>query len=148
MNKYRTQEWETKIIEACKDAHSMAHACASIGMNHNTFIVHAKRLGVYTTNQGGKGTNKPKPSIPLSEIIYKGIQPQYRSSNLRVRLIKEGIKEYKCEKCEKVEWMGKPIPLELHHLDGNSHNHLLENLQLLCPNCHTLTDNYGSKNKK
>lgn len=55
----------------------------------------------------------------------------------------------KCEKCgwgEKNEFTNK-IPLQLHHIDGNSLNTKEENLQLLCPNCHSLTQNFGSRNK-
>jgi 5-methylcytosine-specific restriction endonuclease McrA len=65
---------------------------------------------------------------------------------LRERLIDEGYKEYKCERCLLSEWLNGKIPLHLHHKDGNSENHKLENLEILCPNCHCLTDTYGSKN--
>ena len=49
---------------------------------------------------------------------------------------------WKCEKCGLSEWLGKPITLEAHHIDGNRINNTEENLQLLCPNCHSQTDNY------
>ena len=52
----------------------------------------------------------------------------------------------KCENCGLTEWQGKPINLEIHHIDGNHHNNELENIQLLCPNCHSYTDNYCGKN--
>ena len=55
----------------------------------------------------------------------------------------------KCEKCgwgETNETTGK-IPLEIHHIDGDCTNNKMENLQLLCPNCHSLTSNFGSLNK-
>lgn len=71
------------------------------------------------------------------------------SSKLRNRLLKEGLKEHKCERCGRTEWEGEPIPLQLHHINGDRTDNRLENLQLLCPNCHTLTDNYcGRKLKK
>lgn len=54
----------------------------------------------------------------------------------------------KCECCGLEEWMGKPIPLEAHHKDGDELNSTLENLQLLCPNCHAMTDTYKGKNIK
>lgn len=59
-------------------------------------------------------------------------------------------KGYKCDICENTGiHMGKPLTLQLDHIDGNSDNNKLENLRLLCPNCHTQTDTYvgGSKNK-
>lgn len=56
------------------------------------------------------------------------------------------IRGHKCEYCKQELWMGKPIPLEVHHIDGDKLNNTLDNLQLLCPNCHALTENYRGKN--
>lgn len=72
----------------------------------------------------------------------------YQSYKLAKRLIKEGIKESKCECCNLSKWQNKPIPLELHHINGIHSDNRLENLQLLCPNCHALTDSYRGKNIK
>jgi len=55
---------------------------------------------------------------------------------------------HKCMNCGLSKWLDKDIPLELHHEDGDCKNNLITNLKLLCPNCHTFTDNYKSKNKK
>lgn len=55
---------------------------------------------------------------------------------------------YRCECCGTSEWNGVPVPLQLHHKDGNHTNNKLDNLELLCANCHVLTENYGGKNKK
>jgi 5-methylcytosine-specific restriction endonuclease McrA len=46
------------------------------------------------------------------------------------------------------DWQGRPLSLELHHIDGNRQNHLLDNLVILCPNCHSQTDTFRAKNKK
>lgn len=70
----------------------------------------------------------------------------YRGGVLKAELIK--LREHKCESCGLTTWQNQPIPLEAHHIDGDKTNNTLENLQLLCPNCHTLTINYGSKNIK
>jgi hypothetical protein len=67
---------------------------------------------------------------------------------IQKRLINEGIIKPVCEICNISEWLNKPIPLELHHIDGNRHNHFLGNLKLLCPNCHSQTDTFRAKNKK
>lgn len=58
------------------------------------------------------------------------------------------IKEHKCECCGNTEWLGQPIHLQVHHIDGDRTNNTLENLQLLCLNCHSYTPNYGSKNNQ
>lgn len=52
-----------------------------------------------------------------------------------------------CAECGLSEWQGCPIPLDVDHIDGNPENHKLDNIQLLCKNCHALTPTYGAKNK-
>ena len=58
------------------------------------------------------------------------------------------LRGHVCECCGNIEWLGKPIPLQVHHIDGDGINNDLGNLQLLCPNCHALTDNFCGKNQK
>lgn len=69
------------------------------------------------------------------------------SSKLLKKIVKFGIKPYVCECCGLSSWNNKPISLELHHEDGNRRNNKLSNLKILCPNCHSQTDNFRSKNK-
>jgi hypothetical protein len=75
---------------------------------------------------------------------------------------KKGVKKYLlykrgniCEDCGRSEWKCngtnnevKPIPLEIHHMNGNIDDMRLENLKLLCPNCHSFTDNFTYRNSK
>jgi hypothetical protein len=56
------------------------------------------------------------------------------------------IRGHICESCKSTKWMGNPIPLELHHKDGNKYNQSDENIILLCPNCHSFTDTFCGKN--
>ena len=142
---------ETKFIEVCQDSKTMAEAARRLGMHYNTFIRWAKKLNCYTPNQSGKGTKKGQYSSRIStQDILDGKYPDYGTYKLKRRLIQEGYKEDKCELCG---WAQKRnpddefTPCELHHKDGNSRNHLLDNLIILCPNCHSLTDNYRAKNK-
>lgn len=65
------------------------------------------------------------------------------SGTIRNYIIK--IRGYICEECKNIEWRGNPIPLDLHHIDGDDTNNKNENLKLLCKNCHALTDNYCFK---
>ena len=79
-------------------------------------------------------------------IFKKYDAPINNSKILKPKLIK--MRGHKCEICLNSSWLNKPINLEVHHIDGDNTNNELKNLQLLCPNCHSYTDNYGIKNKK
>ena len=67
-----------------------------------------------------------------------------KSANMINALV--ALRGRQCECCKNTEWRGQPIPLEVHHLDGNNLNNIIENLQLLCPNCHSQTENFRNKN--
>lgn len=70
------------------------------------------------------------------------------SKNLKKRLIKEGLKEDKCEMCGiGNEWNGKPLTLQLDHINGDHSDNRLENLRILCPNCHSQTSTWGMKSR-
>ena len=68
-----------------------------------------------------------------------------KTNRSRRRIIID-IRGYCCESCGNSKWMGQPITLELHHIDGNSDNNVSDNLQLLCPNCHSQTETYRAGN--
>jgi hypothetical protein len=82
----------------------------------------------------------------IESKLHKNTKVQ--SHKLRNKLIELGYKENKCELCNISEWMGKPVKLQLHHIDGDHDNNELSNLQILCPNCHSMTDNFGVYNSK
>lgn len=138
------------IIEACENANSMSEAATKFDINFQTFRKYAKQLGVWKTNQCGRCISKPHKEgvgkYPLQDIL-NGKYPYYPSSKLKTRLIREGLKESKCESCDIIDWNGKPLTMQLHHKDGNHYNQALENLEILCPNCHTQTDNHGNKKR-
>ncbi len=68
---------------------------------------------------------------------------------MRRIILRENLIPYKCHICgNDGEWLGQPLTLQLHHIDGNRENNSLSNLMFLCPNCHSQTDNYGGKNVK
>lgn len=67
-----------------------------------------------------------------------------KSANMLNAIVK--LRGHKCECCGNAFWQNQPIPLEVHHIDGDNLNNVLENLQLLCLNCHALTENFRGKN--
>lgn len=134
--------------DACNIAGSMAEAAVILNLHFNSFKKRAIELNCYKPNQPGLGLKKTVAKIPLADIIELGKYPHYQSFKLKNRLINEGIKKNVCETCGCSVWQGKPINMELHHIDGNRQNHRLDNLRLLCPNCHSQTDTFRAKNKK
>ena len=76
---------------------------------------------------------------------YVGVGLQFRANEWTRKLVVEHY-GYHCSSCGISEWNGKPILLEVNHIDGKSKNNILENLELLCPNCHSQTDTYRAKN--
>lgn len=64
------------------------------------------------------------------------------TARLRARLITEGLKPARCERCGLDSWLGEPLPLMLDHINDSPTDNRLENLRILCPNCHALTDTW------
>lgn len=67
---------------------------------------------------------------------------------MKERLIREGLLTGKCAECGRAKWRGETLPLELHHVDGDDSNNALDNLRVLCPNCHALTPNWRGRNTR
>ena len=134
---------DEEIINACKTSMTMAEASRKLNMGFRIFRDRASKLGVYNPNIGSKGVkgNGIKKSL---EDIFSNKQPA-QSFKLKHRLYEEGLKENKCEICGISEWNGFPIKCQLDHIDGNKFNNALENLRIICPNCHSQTDNFGFK---
>ena len=85
---------------------------------------------------------------PIGEYLVKNTPYKGSSHKLKLRLIKENIFERKCYNCGNTKWLGNPTPIELEHKNGDKFDCRIENLTLLCPNCHALTSTYRGKNKK
>lgn len=119
------------------------------GRPWNNLKKRLEELNIDTSHFKGRahGTSQTK-KYELSDILCEN--STYNSNNsLKRRLLKEGLKENRCEnpECGITEWLGKSIVLQLHHINGVNNDNRLENLQLLCPNCHSQTDNFAGKNK-
>lgn len=93
-----------------------------------------------------RGDITPRPRLePIEQILVAG---RRRSrSHVKLRLLQAGLKAPQCEACGLEEWRGRSLSLELHHVNGDGQDNRLENLRLLCPNCHSQTDTWGGRNK-
>ena len=121
--------------------------CPSGHGNYPTFYKYKRLYNIDTshfTRKEVKNTKNKGEYRPVAD--YKNENPAAIKGSIFLRkLIKEGYKEYRCEKCGITEWNGEEIKLQLHHLDGNHYNWDVDNLQVLCPNCHSQTDNFCGK---
>lgn len=134
-----------------KESTSYSEVARKLGMhskggNYNTLRRHIIKLGFDTSHFLGMGWSKNKkipPKVPIE--AYLNNSKSISSWKLKNRLFRDGIKKNECEICGVFEWNGKPIMCHLHHKNGNNRDNRLENLQILCPNCHSQTDSYAGK---
>lgn len=139
-NKY-TKELLEDVIKKCKN---WAEVCRIIGVKPMTGAqTHVKKratdFGLDYSHFLGSASNKGRIFGPKRELSdYLSNSFSISSHTLRLRLIKEGIKKPICESCGISSWMDKTPPLELDHVNGDHFDNSLENLMILCANCHTL----------
>lgn len=133
-----------QLREAIENTDSAVQASKYLGLMYTTFIRRCKEHGVYTPNQGGKGTAKPRPRrrIPIEDILSG--KRFMDSSAVKKKLLAAGFKKEECEECGLGPfWNSKKLTLQLDHKDGDRTNNALENLRILCPNCHTQTHTFS-----
>lgn len=91
-----------------------------------------------------RGAIRPRPfGMPIEDLLVSGRKTN--RSHLKGRLLREGLKENRCERCGLTEWLGRPLSMALHHVNGAGRDNRLANIQFLCPNCHAQTENYSGR---
>lgn len=148
------KEFEQKVIELLPYSNSLNHLCTNLCLRGvNGYYVKIKKIidkyhlstehfGTLTQKTKAKGRNK-YTAMSNEEFFVDGCK---RTSNsILKRIISCGYKLYKCENpsCGITDWHGEPITLQIHHINGNHYDNRLENLQILCPNCHSQTINFA-----
>lgn len=155
MNRKRRYTDE-QLIAAVAQADAIVHVLRTLGLreaggNYLTVRQKIKELGLQTSHWRGSAWLRGKPTFydhtqSLDSILVKN-STYMSTARLKKRLINKGIFDPRCMSCQQEAWLSQPIPLELHHVNGDRMAHRLENLQLLCPNCHALTPTYRARNK-
>ena len=132
-----------EFISIVKSFKSMRSAAKALDIPFGTFKRYATKYVCYNPNQSGKGIpGEEKKS--LKKVLNNRIS--IKTWSLKQKLWRYGLKLKKCEDCGlREKWNNKELSLELHHIDGNKINNNISNLQILCPNCHSQTDNYRNR---
>lgn len=132
-----------KMIDAKRPKSEIARI---LNVKYETLNKYLKELGVkYDGNPNRKGIEHVESRTDINKYLTN--KKTISASTLRKKLIENGIKEEKCEYCGRYEWMGRKIPLELHHINMNHYDNRIENIQILCSNCHSIAHNYCNTKK-
>ncbi len=153
----RLRSWSAESLEdAVRDSSSIRQVMIKLrlvpaGGNYVQISREIKNRKINTAHFTGQGWSKGKtiprsPMIPTKHILVS--DSGFQSFKLKKRLFAEGLKTPACEMCG---WAEKSIdgrvPLELDHMNGNRRDNRIENLRVLCPNCHSLQPTHRGRNK-
>lgn len=138
------------VEEVVKDCKTIADFCRKVGWqprgaNYQVFHKYVYEYGLDISHFTNKNTDIHDFLTEKSDKYLHEGSFKITTNRLLKKLLDEGKKEHQCECCGNKEWNNKPIPLELHHINGIHSDNRLENLMVLCPNCHAQTDNYRGK---
>lgn len=130
---YKVHDW-AEVQRYYDEGHSGRQCMAYFGICHSVW---------YSALKSGKIKSESR-HIPLAVLLdYDRMTAR---GHVKKRLISAGLLTLECTRCKLKDWLGEPLSLELHHINGVKNDHHLENLQLLCPNCHSQTSTYGGRN--
>ena len=137
-----------ELAAAVSSATSWAMAARLVGLPSSgarRVRLLAARAGLDTSPLSPSGERvRGVPAAPLDTVLVRG--RRCSTSKLRERLLREGVLAHRCAGCGGERWQERPIPLELDHINGDRTDNRLENLRLLCPDCHAQTDTYRGRN--
>lgn len=143
------------IIDLCTKFFSRQSVLLNLELNFSSSNIRwidkkINELEINISHWTGQGHLKGKTHnwssiIPLSEVLCEN-STYSNMKNLKKRLVKSELLEYKCNRCSISTWNNEQLALHLDHFNGIRTDNRLENLRLLCPNCHSQTDTYCGRN--
>lgn len=140
-----------KLADAVATSTSFAAVIRKFGMSasNGSYSVLQNRIAKYNISTAHFSSKPVRiyDRLPLSDILVEN-STYTGTYALKKRLVAEGLLKYECSGCNNVgEWRNKPLTLQLEHKNGVSNDHRIENLEFLCPNCHTQTPTYAGKKR-
>lgn len=154
----RTKSWtRDQLVSAANEVTSIRQLLIRLGLreaggNYKQIAKYIEEYAVDISHFRGMGWSKGligigKPRLPTAKLLVKG--GTFQSHKLKKRLFKEGLKKEACEICNwAIRSRDGRIPLELDHINGDSSDNRLNNLRILCPNCHSLQSTHRGRNIK
>lgn len=138
-------EKKEQILEWINEGKTKSFMSKELGCKPETLNGYLKKMGIeYSGRPGIHGQDYNTGYKTAEEYINSG--SVVKSHVLKGKLIRDGIKKKECELCGVSTWRGVELPLELHHKDGNHYNNSLDNLAILCPNCHSIQEGNSGAN--
>ena len=151
---------DEELISACREKFSYSQVLLHFnldnsGGNYKTLKNKINKLNIDISHFTGQGWNKGRKynsKTTVDDFLIGNVTGD--SYSVKLKLFKLQLKEHKCEGCNKERWFNfltnkeEQIPIDLDHIDGNNGNNKLDNLRILCPNCHRMTPTHGVRNRK
>ena len=136
------------ILDMAKTCESITALMKALGLKpngyaHKRFTLRCEALGIVYNTQRSHSWNKGKKYTKTAVDDYLNNCVAITPYKLKYKLLAAGLINYKCELCQINAWQGRPLNLQLDHIDGNRLNNNLINLRLLCPNCHSQTPTFA-----
>ena len=140
-------ERKEEILQWIAEEQPKCYMCQQLNCKQETLNSYLKKMGIeYSGQQAKKGQQKGSNSYKPASYYFDNAHPIH-SFKLKEKLFRDGLKEKKCEICGVSVWQGVELPLERHHKNCNHNDNSFENLQILCPNCHSIQEGNSGANK-
>jgi HNH endonuclease len=142
--------YDWKVVQAYHDqGHGFVECSRQFGFCHTAWIKAIKRgaLLVSPSRFSDRRGNQDPPNwhADIAELLPN---PKRSRAHVKRRLVSARLLENRCRRCGIDAWFGQPLSMHLDHVNGVGNDNRLENLRMLCPNCHSQTPTYGGRNAK